>query len=172
VPISGAGDYNGWFCPCHGSHYDISGRIRKGPAPYNLEVRGAGAGQGRLAGIALAGWLHAQAALRAPQLRGPGGGAGGASRSWRPSSRRRSARAPGPVLTAPRLPLCRRFRSTSSSRSRRSSLAKPPVEAGLRGLAAAARRLWAGWLAARAGRRGCRVEQRRGRVGAVQGGAL
>jgi hypothetical protein len=41
VPISGAGDYNGWFCPCHGSHYDISGRIRKGPAPYNLEVRAA-----------------------------------------------------------------------------------------------------------------------------------
>lgn len=38
VPIAGAGDYDGWFCPCHGSHYDISGRIRKGPAPYNLEV--------------------------------------------------------------------------------------------------------------------------------------
>jgi len=38
VPISGAGDYNGWFCPCHGSHYDISGRIRKGPAPLNLEI--------------------------------------------------------------------------------------------------------------------------------------
>mmetsp|Transcript_11538 Transcript_11538/g.40125 ORF Transcript_11538/g.40125 Transcript_11538/m.40125 type:complete len:136 (-) Transcript_11538:400-807(-) len=38
VPISGAGDFNGWFCPCHGSHYDGSGRIRKGPAPYNLEV--------------------------------------------------------------------------------------------------------------------------------------
>jgi ubiquinol-cytochrome c reductase iron-sulfur subunit len=38
VPISGAGDYNGWFCPCHGSHYDVSGRIRKGPAPLNLEV--------------------------------------------------------------------------------------------------------------------------------------
>lgn len=38
VPISGAGDFNGWFCPCHGSHYDISGRIRKGPAPLNLEV--------------------------------------------------------------------------------------------------------------------------------------
>tara|TARA_B110000003_G_scaffold24596_1_gene23506 strand:+ start:150 stop:671 length:522 start_codon:yes stop_codon:yes gene_type:complete len=38
VPISNAGDYNGWFCPCHGSHYDASGRIRKGPAPYNLEV--------------------------------------------------------------------------------------------------------------------------------------
>lgn len=32
------GDYHGWFCPCHGSHYDISGRIRKGPAPKNLEV--------------------------------------------------------------------------------------------------------------------------------------
>jgi len=32
------GDYNGWFCPCHGSHYDIAGRIRKGPAPQNLEV--------------------------------------------------------------------------------------------------------------------------------------
>eukprot|EP00428_Durinskia_dybowskii_P061653 CAMPEP_0170388460 /NCGR_PEP_ID=MMETSP0117_2-20130122/18095_1 /TAXON_ID=400756 /ORGANISM="Durinskia baltica, Strain CSIRO CS-38" /LENGTH=134 /DNA_ID=CAMNT_0010644381 /DNA_START=321 /DNA_END=725 /DNA_ORIENTATION=+ len=38
VPISGAGDYNGWFCPCHGSHYDVSGRIRKGPAPLNLEI--------------------------------------------------------------------------------------------------------------------------------------
>jgi len=32
------GDFNGWFCPCHGSHYDISGRIRKGPAPKNLEI--------------------------------------------------------------------------------------------------------------------------------------
>ena len=32
------GDYNGWFCPCHGSHYDLAGRIRKGPAPENLEV--------------------------------------------------------------------------------------------------------------------------------------
>ncbi|MGB0934494.1 MAG: ubiquinol-cytochrome c reductase iron-sulfur subunit [Alphaproteobacteria bacterium] len=32
------GEYNGWFCPCHGSHYDTSGRIRKGPAPKNLEV--------------------------------------------------------------------------------------------------------------------------------------
>ena len=32
------GDYDGWFCPCHGSHYDTSGRIRKGPAPTNLEV--------------------------------------------------------------------------------------------------------------------------------------
>jgi len=38
VPISNAGEYNGWFCPCHGSHYDTSGRIRKGPAPLNLEV--------------------------------------------------------------------------------------------------------------------------------------
>jgi ubiquinol-cytochrome c reductase iron-sulfur subunit len=32
------GDYDGWFCPCHGSHYDTSGRIRKGPAPTNLAV--------------------------------------------------------------------------------------------------------------------------------------
>ena len=32
------GDYSGWFCPCHGSHYDTSGRIRKGPAPKNLMV--------------------------------------------------------------------------------------------------------------------------------------
>ena len=32
------GDYSGWFCPCHGSHYDTSGRIRKGPAPTNLPV--------------------------------------------------------------------------------------------------------------------------------------
>jgi len=38
VPISSAGDYGGWFCPCHGSHYDTSGRIRKGPAPLNLEI--------------------------------------------------------------------------------------------------------------------------------------
>lgn len=38
VPISGAGEYNGWFCPCHGSHYDTSGRIRKGPAPLNMEI--------------------------------------------------------------------------------------------------------------------------------------
>lgn len=32
------GEYGGWFCPCHGSSYDTSGRIRKGPAPKNLEV--------------------------------------------------------------------------------------------------------------------------------------
>jgi len=32
------GEYNGWFCPCHGSYYDTSGRIRRGPAPTNLEV--------------------------------------------------------------------------------------------------------------------------------------
>ncbi len=39
VPIGdGSGDFGGWFCPCHGSHYDTSGRIRKGPAPENLPV--------------------------------------------------------------------------------------------------------------------------------------
>ena len=38
VPLNDKGDYNGWFCPCHGSHYDTSGRIRKGPAPTNLEI--------------------------------------------------------------------------------------------------------------------------------------
>lgn len=39
VPIgNGAGDFGGWFCPCHGSHYDSAGRIRKGPAPENLHV--------------------------------------------------------------------------------------------------------------------------------------
>jgi len=38
VPIANAGDFGGYYCPCHGSHYDGSGRIRKGPAPYNLEV--------------------------------------------------------------------------------------------------------------------------------------
>lgn len=37
-PTDAKGEYNGWFCPCHGSHYDTSGRIRKGPAPSNLEV--------------------------------------------------------------------------------------------------------------------------------------
>ncbi len=38
VPIGNEGDYDGWFCPCHGSHYDTAGRIRKGPAPENLHV--------------------------------------------------------------------------------------------------------------------------------------
>lgn len=39
VPLgNGTGDYKGWFCPCHGSHYDSAGRIRKGPAPQNLLV--------------------------------------------------------------------------------------------------------------------------------------
>ena len=39
VPIANAGEFGGYYCPCHGSHYDVSGRIRKGPAPQNLEVR-------------------------------------------------------------------------------------------------------------------------------------
>ncbi|MGO1118745.1 ubiquinol-cytochrome c reductase iron-sulfur subunit [Rhodovibrionaceae bacterium A322] len=39
-PGDSKGEYGGWFCPCHGSHYDTSGRIRKGPAPLNLEVPG------------------------------------------------------------------------------------------------------------------------------------
>ncbi|PUB14855.1 ubiquinol-cytochrome c reductase iron-sulfur subunit [Yoonia sediminilitoris] len=38
VPLGEQGDFGGWFCPCHGSHYDTSGRIRKGPAPRNLPV--------------------------------------------------------------------------------------------------------------------------------------
>ncbi len=43
IPLSGAGEYNGkdgggWFCPCHGSHYDTAGRVRKGPAPKNLAI--------------------------------------------------------------------------------------------------------------------------------------
>jgi ubiquinol-cytochrome c reductase iron-sulfur subunit len=39
VPLgNGSGDFGGWFCPCHGSHYDTAGRIRKGPAPRNLPV--------------------------------------------------------------------------------------------------------------------------------------
>ncbi|WP_295314196.1 ubiquinol-cytochrome c reductase iron-sulfur subunit [Roseobacter sp.] len=38
VPLGDAGDFGGWFCPCHGSHYDTAGRIRKGPAPTNLPV--------------------------------------------------------------------------------------------------------------------------------------
>ena len=48
VPLNNAGDYvgpndqGGWFCPCHGSHYDTSGRIRRGPAPENLPVPPAG----------------------------------------------------------------------------------------------------------------------------------
>lgn len=38
IPLGQAGDFGGWFCPCHGSHYDTAGRIRKGPAPENLAV--------------------------------------------------------------------------------------------------------------------------------------
>ena len=38
VPLADKGDFKGWFCPCHGSHYDGSGRIRKGPAPVNMEI--------------------------------------------------------------------------------------------------------------------------------------
>jgi ubiquinol-cytochrome c reductase iron-sulfur subunit len=38
VPLGDSGDFGGWFCPCHGSHYDMAGRIRKGPAPRNLPV--------------------------------------------------------------------------------------------------------------------------------------
>jgi ubiquinol-cytochrome c reductase iron-sulfur subunit len=38
IPVGDAGEYDGWFCPCHGSQYDSSGRIRKGPAPKNLVV--------------------------------------------------------------------------------------------------------------------------------------
>ncbi len=38
VPLGDAGDFGGWFCPCHGSHYDTAGRIRRGPAPTNLPV--------------------------------------------------------------------------------------------------------------------------------------
>jgi ubiquinol-cytochrome c reductase iron-sulfur subunit len=38
IPVGESGDYDGWFCPCHGSQYDTAGRIRKGPAPRNLQV--------------------------------------------------------------------------------------------------------------------------------------
>lgn len=38
IPVKDRGDYNAWFCPCHGSHYDLAGRIRRGPAPENLLV--------------------------------------------------------------------------------------------------------------------------------------
>ena len=38
VPVGLAGDFGGWFCPCHGSHYDTAGRIRRGPAPENLLI--------------------------------------------------------------------------------------------------------------------------------------
>lgn len=38
IPVGLAGEYGGWFCPCHGSHYDTAGRIRKGPAPENLHI--------------------------------------------------------------------------------------------------------------------------------------
>lgn len=38
VPLGQKGDFGGWFCPCHGSHYDTSGRVRKGPAPLNLAI--------------------------------------------------------------------------------------------------------------------------------------
>lgn len=41
VPLGEAGNFDGWFCPCHGSHYDTAGRIRQGPAPENLHVPNA-----------------------------------------------------------------------------------------------------------------------------------
>ena len=36
IPLGHQGDYDGWFCPCHGSQYDSAGRVRRGPAPKNL----------------------------------------------------------------------------------------------------------------------------------------
>lgn len=38
VPLANQGEHHGWYCPCHGSHYDNAGRIRKGPAPRNLDL--------------------------------------------------------------------------------------------------------------------------------------
>ncbi|MDB2438463.1 ubiquinol-cytochrome c reductase iron-sulfur subunit [Hellea sp.] len=38
IPVGESGDFDGWYCPCHGSHYDTSGRIRKGPAPKNMAI--------------------------------------------------------------------------------------------------------------------------------------
>lgn len=38
VPVGEQGDYGGWYCPCHGSYFDTSGRVRKGPAPKNMTV--------------------------------------------------------------------------------------------------------------------------------------
>jgi ubiquinol-cytochrome c reductase iron-sulfur subunit len=38
IPLGTSGDYDGWFCPCHGSHYDTAGRIRQGPAPTNMAI--------------------------------------------------------------------------------------------------------------------------------------
>ncbi len=38
IPLGESGDFGGWFCPCHGSHYDTAGRVRKGPAPENLAI--------------------------------------------------------------------------------------------------------------------------------------
>ena len=38
VPLSESGDFGGWFCPCHGSHYDTAGRVRRGPAPQNMLI--------------------------------------------------------------------------------------------------------------------------------------
>ena len=38
VPLGQSGDFGGWFCPCHGSHYDTAGRVRQGPAPTNLPI--------------------------------------------------------------------------------------------------------------------------------------
>jgi ubiquinol-cytochrome c reductase iron-sulfur subunit len=38
VPLGQQGDYDGWFCPCHGSEYDAAGRVRRGPAPQNMEI--------------------------------------------------------------------------------------------------------------------------------------
>ena len=42
VPLGEAGEFGGWFCPCHGSQYDTAGRIRKGPAPENMAIPKSG----------------------------------------------------------------------------------------------------------------------------------
>lgn len=38
IPVGEAGDFDGWFCPCHGAHFDTSGRVHRGPAPINMEI--------------------------------------------------------------------------------------------------------------------------------------
>merc|ERR1719443_2169923 len=109
VPIANAGNFGGYYCPCHGSHYDSSGRIRQGPAPLNLEVPPY-----EFQGDLVVSWRaskHADdytALSTAPRRHCPRAGGSATSsptgaaqrRCWRSCPRGSACRSPSPSLTS------------------------------------------------------------------------